>query len=177
MGGLHHISLLRRSASEFSALVSALPGIRMNFMPLAASPKCYLDDLVVYKTMTVEQWIEQAARQLDVDGLEFYWGFVPHEDGTALQRIRQLVEAHGLTLPMMCYSSDFTKLDASERAEEIHRQTRAIEVTAALGGKFCRVLSGQRRPEVAQDDGVKMAADCINSLIPFAQTCGVTLVL
>lgn len=126
--------------------------------------------------MTIEQWIEQAAHKLDIDGLEFYWGFVPTEDA-ALQRVRQLVEAHGLSMPMMCYSPDFTKPDAADRRAEVEKEKRAIEVTAMLGGKHCRVLSGQRRPEVARADGVKMAAECIAALIPFAKNCGVTLVL
>jgi hypothetical protein len=51
-------------------------------MPLAAFPKCYLDDLVVRKTLRVEDWIDRAADALPIDGLEFYWGFTPHEDGT-----------------------------------------------------------------------------------------------
>src|SRR2546426_3090411 len=98
--------------------------------------------------MTNEQWIEQAAHRLDIDGLEFYWGFVPYDDDARLQRIRKLVESHGLAIPMMCYSSDFTKPSAADRAEEIQKQAHAIETTAVLGGKICRVLSGQRRPEI-----------------------------
>ncbi len=34
-------------------------------------------------------------------------------------------------------------------------------MTYALGGIYCRVLSGQRRPELSIDEGVKLAADCI----------------
>ena len=39
-------------------------------MPLAAFPKCYLDHLCVNKTMTLDEWIDNASK-LDVDGLEF----------------------------------------------------------------------------------------------------------
>jgi hypothetical protein len=58
-------------------------------MPLAAFPKCYLDDMTVHKTLTVEQWIDRAAEQLDVDGLEFYWGFTPDQDPAALTVLRE----------------------------------------------------------------------------------------
>ena len=144
-------------------------------MPLAAFPKCFLDDLVVHKTMTVDEWIALAADALGLDGVEFYWGFVPHENPAELQRLGSLLAARGLAMPMMCCSPDFTQPSAAERAHEVERQTRAIEVTAALGGKFCRVLSGQRRREVARGDGVRMAAECIAALLPVAQRCGVVL--
>ena len=146
-------------------------------MPLAVFPKCYLDALCVHGTMTVEQWVALAADNLDVDGLEFYWGFTPHEDDDALGALRRLVESRGLAVPMLCCSPDFTQPDAAARAAEVARQARAIEVTAALGGRLCRVLSGQRRPEVGRQDGVRMAAEAITSLLPHAERHGVTLIL
>ena len=145
-------------------------------MPLAAFPKCWLDALCVEKTMRVEDWIDRAAAELDVDGLEFYWGFTPREDGE-IARVRGLIEERGLAMPMMCYSPDFTQPDAAARAREVESEKRVIEVTAQLGGRLCRVLSGQRRPEVSIGDGVKMAADCIAELLPHAEKCGVTLIL
>ena len=145
-------------------------------MPLAAFPKCFLDALVTKKTMGIEQWIDAAAAQLDIDGLEFYWGFVP-QDATGLARVRERLARHGLAMPMMCYSPDFIKPDAGERKQEIENEKRVIEITAGFGGKFCRVLSGQRRTDVSRGDGVKMAAECITALIPFAKEHGVTLIL
>ena len=50
-------------------------------------------------------------------------------------------------------------------------------MTAALGGQFCRVLSGQRRPEVSREDGLRYAADCIRACLPHAADRGVTLVI
>ena len=50
-------------------------------------------------------------------------------------------------------------------------------MTETLGGSFCRVLSGQRRPELSNDEGVKLAADCITSCLPYAQERGITLIL
>ncbi len=146
-------------------------------MPLAAFPKCFLDALVVHKTLTVEEWIDMAADQLDIDGLEFYWGFTPQHDSARVRRLREQIAGRGLSMPMMCYSPDFTQPDATARAGEVARQCVAIEVTAELGGKYCRVLSGQRRPELSDDEGVKLAADCIAACLPRAEACGVTLIL
>jgi len=142
-------------------------------MPLAVFPKCFLDALVVHKTMTLEQWITQAAT-LDVDGLELFWGFVP-KDPVEIKRIRTLVEKKNLCIPMMCYSPDFTNPDAAFRAAEVEQEKRAIEVTAALGGRFCRVLSGQRWPQVPVEEGVRFAAAGITALLPHAEKHGITL--
>ncbi len=127
--------------------------------------------------MTVEQWIDLAADQLGLDGLEFYWGFTPENDWPGLQRIRERVEARGLTIPMMCYSPDFTQNEEGKRREEVHKQRHAIEVTAALGGKFCRVLSGQRREDVSRGEGIRFTVECITELLPDAEKHGVVLVL
>lgn len=145
-------------------------------MPLAAFPKCFLDHLCVAKTMSLDEWIDRAAAELEVDGLEFYWGFTPQDDAE-IARIRAKLGERGLGMPMMCYSPDFTQPDAAARAREVEQQVRVIEVTAQLGGKLCRVLSGQRRPEVAIEDGVKFAAESITALLPHAERCGVTLIL
>jgi sugar phosphate isomerase/epimerase len=48
---------------------------------------------------------------------------------------------------------------------------------AGLGGRFCRVLSGQRRPEVSREQGLRYAADSIAACAPYAADRGVTLVL
>jgi len=145
-------------------------------MPLAAFPKCFLDALCVEKSMSLDAWINDAAEKLDLDGLEFYWGFVPR-DAAEIRRIRHLLESRELSMPMMCYSPDFTKPSAADRADEVERQKRVIEVTAALGGSYCRVLSGQRRMDVSRKDGVRYAAESILALIPVAEKHNVTLIL
>jgi sugar phosphate isomerase/epimerase len=145
-------------------------------MPLAAFPKCFLDDLCVRRTMTVEQWIDLAAT-LPVDGLEFYWGFTLDLSRQELERLRRYAADKGLPIPMLCFSPDFTQPDAQARQKEIEKQKRAIEATATLGGTFCRTLSGQRRPEVNVEDGLRWAADCINECVPYAAQHGITLIL
>ena len=145
-------------------------------MPLAAFPKCFLDALCVTREMSVDQWVDLAA-QFDVDGLEFYWGFTPAEDEREWERIRRKVEAQGRSIPMMCYSPDFTKPTLVERKVEIEKEKMAIRATAGLGGKYCRVLSGQRRPEVLREVGIRWVQECIGELIPFAASHRVVLIL
>jgi sugar phosphate isomerase/epimerase len=145
-------------------------------MPLAAFPKCFLDQLCVTGEMTVDRWIDLSA-ELDIDGLEFYWGFTPWEDPSEIARLRARVADRGRSIPMMCYSSDFTRPEAAARAEEVEKQKQAVRTTAQLGGQFCRVLSGQRRPEVERAEGVRWVADCVHEVLPVAAEEGVTLIL
>lgn len=145
-------------------------------MPLAAFPKCFLDQLCVTHQMSVDEWIE-LSEQLDVDGHEFYWGFTPQDDDAELGRIRRLVEDQGRRIVMMCYSSDFTKPSSEARRREVEEQKRAIEITAALGAGYCRVLSGQRRPDVSLEQGLAWVEECISEALDHAGQNGVTLIL
>lgn len=127
-------------------------------------------------TMQVSDWIELAAK-LNIDGLEWYAGFLEMENEANWPLFRQQVEAHGKVIPMMCCSPDFTHPDAEFRAAEITKQKRWIDMTYILGGSYCRVLSGQRRPELSIDEGVALAAECIEACLPYAQERGITLII
>ena len=143
---------------------------------LAVFPKAFMDPLCVSGEMSLRQWIDLAAT-LDVDGLEFYMGFLDLRDPASWPGIRRMVEDKGLSIPMMCCSPDFTHPDPAFRQKQIERERAWIEMTAALGGTFCRVLSGQRRPEVSRTEGIDYAADCICACIPHAASHGVTLII
>ncbi|GAB3936775.1 sugar phosphate isomerase/epimerase family protein [Larkinella terrae] len=143
---------------------------------LAAFPKAFIQALCKDGTMTVSEWIELAV-QLDIDGLEWYAGFLEMADETNWSRFRQQVESHGKVIPMMCCSPDFTHPDPAFRAKEIAKQKHWIDMTYALGGSYCRVLSGQRRPELTIDEGVRLAAECIEACLPYARERGITLII
>ena len=61
--------------------------------------------------------------------------------------------------------------------QEVEKQKEAILATARLGGRYCRTLSGQRRPDVAREEGLAWVAACIREALPFAERHGVTLIL
>lgn len=145
-------------------------------MPLAAFPKCFVDQLCVHHSMSAEQWIEMSA-SLDIDGLEFYWPFTPWRDPAELQRLRRLVEAQGRSIPMMCYSPDFTHPDPAHRRAEVDAELQAIRICPQIGVRFLRVLSGQRRPGVDRADGIAWVAEAIDRLLPEAERQGITLIL
>ncbi|MGA0039334.1 MAG: sugar phosphate isomerase/epimerase family protein [Pirellulales bacterium] len=143
---------------------------------LAAFPKAYMQALCRDGSMKIADWIELAT-PLGVNGLEWYAGFLEMADEANWPRFRQQVEDRGMTIPMLCCSPDFTHPDAAFREAEIAKQKRWIEMTHSLGGQYCRVLSGQRRPELSIDEGVRLAAESIQACLPHAVDHGVTLIL
>ena len=143
---------------------------------LAVFPKAFMQALCKDGSMTVSEWIALAST-LDVQGLEWYAGFLEMADEANWPRFRKEVEDHGKVIPMMCCSPDFTHPDAAFRDQEIAKQKRWIDMTHALGGSYCRVLSGQRRPVLSIDEGVKLAADSIEACLPYAKERGITLII
>ena len=144
---------------------------------LAAFPKAQLDDLCLPdRAMTLRQWVDLAST-VDVDGLELYTGIRDLREPKRWPEARRIIEDHGFVMPMMCCSPDFTHPDPAFRQKQIDLEKSWIDMTAALGGKFCRVLSGQRRPEAGRKDGIQYAADCIEACIPHAAKCSITLIL
>lgn len=143
---------------------------------LAAFPKAYMTALCKDGSMTVTEWIDLASG-LEVEGLEWYAGFLEMADEENWPRFRREVEATGKRIPMMCCSPDFTHPDRAFREKEIAKQKRWIDMTHALGGGYCRVLSGQRRPELSIEEGVTLAAESIEACLPHAEERGITLIL
>lgn len=143
---------------------------------LAAFPKAFMQALCKDGTMKVAEWIALAS-ELDIDGLEWYAGFIEMQDEQNWSLFRRMVEDKGKCIPMMCCSPDFTHPSEVFRKNEIAKEKRWIDMTHALGGSYCRVLSGQRRPELSVEEGVKLAADCIYECLPYAAERGITLIL
>jgi sugar phosphate isomerase/epimerase len=145
-------------------------------MKLAAFPKCYMDELVRDRTMTLFQWIDMAA-DLPVDGLELYDGTLTSFDDVYLEKVREAHARHELEMPMLCCSSDFTQPDAADRRKEVEHEKRNVDITARLGGKFCRVLSGQRRPGVSRQQGVSWVVECIKEVLEYSAAKGIVLAM
>ena len=142
---------------------------------LATFPKAELEALVD-GSMRLSDYLHFASN-LDVDGVELYPLIVDLEDPTSWPRFRQACEEMTLEIPMLCCSPDFTHPDPAFRAQEIEKEKRWIEMANTLGARFCRVLSGQRRPEISREEGIELAATSIQACLPFAAEHGVTLII
>ncbi len=139
-------------------------------LKLSAFPKCYLDAIAGARTMSVFDWIALASG-LDADGLEMYDGFFTSLEDDYLERVGAAIHDAGFAMPMLCCSPDFTNPDADARKRAIDREISMIRVTRKLGGPgaVCRVLSGQRYPEVSRQEGIEWVVDCINEVLHVAR--------
>lgn len=143
---------------------------------IAVFPKAWMDDLCRTGALSLAEWLDIAA-SLGVEGVELYSGMIDLQDAARWPDWRAEIERRGLVMPMLCCSPDFTQSDPDARRREIEREHHWIDMTAALGGQYCRVLSGQRRPGLSDDEGLALAADAIVACLPYAADRGVTLVL
>jgi sugar phosphate isomerase/epimerase len=120
------------------------------------------------------------AATLGVEGLEFYPGFFASFEQNYLDKVRRVLQRHNLLMPMICASPDFTRPSVEERRAEVEQYKRMIDLAAffeAPAPRTCRVLSGQRRPELTEDDGVAMVVECIEQVLPYAAERGVILAM
>ncbi|HHY58450.1 MAG TPA: TIM barrel protein [Chloroflexi bacterium] len=147
-------------------------------MQIAAFPKCYLDDISLHRTMTVFDWIEMS-RALGAEGLEMYEGFFTSLDDAYIDRVGEAIAATGCAMPMLCCSPDFTNPDADARKRAIEHEAEMIRVTRRLGGPraACRILSGQRYPEVSRAQGVAWVVEAIHTLLPVAREYDIVLAM
>jgi sugar phosphate isomerase/epimerase len=143
---------------------------------LSAFPKAFMRQLSKDGTMTLREWVDLAA-PLKLDGLEYYSGFIELQDPANWAAARRDVEARGMAIPMLCCSPDFSHPEVAFREREIEKEKTWIRMAAALGAKFCRVLSGQRRPELKRAEGIDLVVASIEACLPEAERCGVTLIL
>jgi sugar phosphate isomerase/epimerase len=141
-------------------------------------PKAYIEALSD-GTMDLFEWIETAGT-LGGDGLEMYPLFLRQWDETYLLRVKEAASHQGLQIGMMCSSPDFTHPDRSFREREVERMKQMIDAMAVLGPddfRSCRVLSGQRRPDISREEGIRWTVECIQSLLPYAESKRVHLVM
>lgn len=126
--------------------------------------------------MSVFDWISMASN-LDADGLEMYEGFFTSLDPAYIDAVGTAISSAGFEMPMLCCSPDFTHPDPSERQRAIDHEADMIRITRRLGGRrsVCRILSGQRRPEVPIEQGLEWVITSITTLLPIAQEYDVIL--
>lgn len=117
---------------------------------LAAFPKCWLEDITEGQ-MSVFEWIDRA-HGLPAAGLEMYEGFFISLEPDYLESVGEAISDASFEMPMLCCSLDFTNPNPDARKRAVDREAEMVRVTRTLGGPgaVCRVLSGQRYPEVSR---------------------------
>jgi sugar phosphate isomerase/epimerase len=143
---------------------------------IAAFPKGWIKDLVAPDKLSIYEWIDMAGA-MEIPGLEMYNNFHDFKDPANWPKIRKYVEAAGMTIPMMCCSPDFTIPDPELRKQQVDHEIHSIRMSAELGAKLCRVLSGQRRKDITREEGMGYVVDSIEKCLVEAEKVGVTLVI
>ena len=142
---------------------------------ISVFPKCYFDELVDGRRNYVA-WIHDAST-LRAEGVEHYDGFFPSYDEKDVAPVMEAMAATGQISSMMCFSPDFTHPDKDERARQVERQKRAIDLTVRTGARHCRTLSGQKYPGLSMADGIARAAEGITRSLEYAVKRDVVLCL
>lgn len=119
------------------------------------------------------------AKDLGAEGLEMYDGFFTSLEPDYLDQVADTITRTGFEMPMLCCSPDFTNPDADKRKRAIDHHAELIEATCRLGGAgaACRVLSGQRYPQVSIAQGVEWVVDAITQLLPVAREYDIVLAM
>jgi sugar phosphate isomerase/epimerase len=147
-------------------------------MPLpliSVFPKCYFDDLVAGRRDYV-QWIHDAAT-LGGEGVEHYDEFIRSYEPRDVDPVIEAMRETGQVTSMLCFSPDFTHPDPGERRRQVARQRAAIDLTVRFGARYCRTLTGQRRPEVTRQQGIAWSVECITQSLDYAAERDVVLCL
>src|SRR5262245_8606618 len=106
-----------------------------------------------------------------------YDGFFTSLDAAYLDRVGEAIRDAGFAMPMLCCSPDFTHPDADARKRAVEHEAEMIHVARRLGGPrtVCRVLSGQRHPEVSRAQGLEWAIGCIEQVLAVAREHDIVL--
>jgi sugar phosphate isomerase/epimerase len=108
-----------------------------------------------------------------------YDGFLTSLDEGYLDQVGRAIQQAGFEMPMMCCSPDFTNPDPAARQQAIAHELEMIRVTRRLGGAgaSCRVLTGQRYPQVSREQGIAWVTEAIQQLLPVAREYDIVLAL
>lgn len=142
---------------------------------ISVFPKCYFDELVSGARSYVS-WIHDAAT-LGGEGVEHYDEFFPSYDEADVEPVMAAMAETRQVTSMLCFSPDFTHPDRAERARQVERQKRAIDLSVRIGARYCRTLSGQKYPGLTLAEGVQRAAECIKASLDHAVKRDVVLCL
>jgi sugar phosphate isomerase/epimerase len=142
---------------------------------ISVFPKCYFDRLCRGE-MDYGSWIRSAST-LGAEGLEHYDGFFRSLAPADVDPAISVMAETGQVSSMLCFSPDFTHPDAGERTRQIERQHAAIDLAVRLGTRFCRTLSGQRRPDLTRREGVARTVDGLCRSVEYAERRDVVLCL
>ncbi len=106
----------------------------------------------------IEKVIEKAAA-IGFDGVEILHRQMESEDPGYLARLKKLVAANGLSMPMLSIHQDFVSPDPAERKKNVDHTVHCVRLAAAMGIPLVRLNSGRWKTIKSFDDLMKVKGD------------------
>ena len=144
------------------------PGI--SWIPVRLMPAIITD-----KTMTTEQWLDDARNKFDLTAVEMYHGFLNDLDEAYVDHIATELQRLGLQVSQLCTSTDFTHPDPSARAAQHDYLKRAIVAADKMAAPAIRFVTGQRHPGVTDQQGIDWILSGLEEILKFAEPHGVQI--
>ncbi len=130
--------------------------------------------VLVEKTVTVEQWLEQAAA-FGLPAVEIYEPFLNINGRCSVDEVGSILTRLGLRVSMVTASPDLTHPDADARRREIAATERAVQHAAALQATAVRCTTGQAHPGLAEREGLELVSGALVHLAEYARPLGVKI--
>ena len=143
---------------------------RLSWIPVRLMPAIMFD-----KTMTTEQWLEDAKYQFDLPAVEMYFGFMRDFEPEYTRHIASELKRLGLEVSQLCTSTDFTHPDPEVRKAQREYLKRAIAAANTIGAPAIRFVTGQRHPGVTDDQGIEWVLSGLEEMLSFAEPYGVEI--
>ncbi len=91
------------------------------------------------------------------------------------ERVRAMVDSHGLKVSALSSGNDFVLLDEAEIASQVERIQRICEAAPLLGTRIIRTEGGRPKDEVPESRYVEAMAGCLKRCLPFVEPAGIKL--
>jgi len=139
-------------------------------------PVRLMEDILVKKTMTAEQWL-RSAPEFGLGAVEIYYAFLESTDPDYLQRACSLLKKLDLEVSMLTCSPDFAHPSEDVREQQLAQMKTYVDAAGVLDAPNVRVTTGMRHPEISEEEGIEWVVHSIELLGEYASAHGVTLAL
>lgn len=143
-------------------------------MQFGCVPMIYFRQLVLERSMTLEQWLDIASN-LPVEATEIHEQSLPSRDPRYLEQLREKLEQSGLKVSQFTAAPDYTCPNPHLRSAMTEKTKADVDVAAFLGATCVRVTAGQVYPSVGREEGIAYVVEAIKPAIEYAHSKGVYL--
>jgi sugar phosphate isomerase/epimerase len=143
-------------------------------MRLSCDPILFFRDLVLDRTMSLEDWFD-LARELRLDGTELQHNCLEGYEPAYLDGVHEALTVRGLAVSQVIGSAVFSHPGADVRRREVAVTRQQIDAAARFGAPCVRLTAGQAHPEVDRATGVRRVVEAFRECLAYAAGRGVLL--